>query len=132
MSQGFDSKLEFFSSVTNLIYSFGYQYCAIPVYKNLNKNDYRRIRKVAKRSNVVITIIIIFSCVFGYLSSIVETPELVLFRSSKGVFSSDYFMTAAKFFVFLASVFSFPTMYISFRSSFFQLFYSRMTYSNKE
>lgn len=132
MSKGFDDKLSFFSSTTNLIYTFGFQYGAIPVYKSLKKNDYRRIRKVAGRSSFVISTVTILACIFGYLTDPEDTPNMIIFRKAEGILSNDWAMTIAKIGVFIACVFSFPTMYAGFRMSFFQLVYKRMEFSNKE
>ena len=132
IDRGFDKYFEFFAAVTNLIYLFGFQYGALPVYKSLKNNDYRRIRKVAMRSTVLITIVIWLTCIFGYLTAPYDSPELIIYRSSKGVLNNDWMMIVGKIGVLIAVIFSYPTIYTGFRISMFQLILRRVEYSNTE
>lgn len=130
MGRGFDKYMEFFACTINFIYVFSCQYGAIPVYKTLHHNNYRRIRKVARNSTIVICLVVILTGTCGYLTVPYITPDLVIFRNYNEVFSNDFFMTFAKITVFVACVFTYPVVYMSYRLSFSQIVFQEETMSN--
>lgn len=58
------------------------------------------------------------------------TPDLVIFRNYGEVFYNDFFMTFAKITVFVACVFTYPVVYMSYRLSFSQIIFQEETMSN--
>lgn len=130
LSVGFDVYLSFFTKATAILYSFGFQYGACPIYKSLKNNDKRRLNKLNMRSIILVTICLIFACVFGYLSVPVNTPELIIYREWQNVFSNDWIMIFGKFGVFVSVIFSYPTVWCSLRLSIFQLIFRSSSFSN--
>ena len=98
----------------------------------MNKRSYKRINKVALRSSIAICILIIIIGTCGYLSVPMKELDLVIFRSSKGVFNNDIAMTIGRFCIFIAGVFTYPIVFISYRISYSLLIFKVEDISNTQ
>lgn len=109
-SEAFTGALLFFPCAANIFFAFGTPVGALSVYRDLNNNSMKRIKKVFNRS--VITEFIIYSLIAlcGYLSQPQSTPQLIIDRMS--VFSSDIVMTIGKIGYFFTIVIAYIVNYI--------------------
>ena len=88
---GFGKDLQFFQSISTIIYAFACHVGVFPVLNSLRNPTRKRVQKVFRRAtllDIVCYLIIGFS---GYLSQPQNTPDLILERDK--IFKNDFFMT---------------------------------------
>lgn len=103
----------------------------LPIYNELDNPVKRRIMKVTKVSNSVVTIFYILMAVFGYFSTLGRTPEIVLLRENLPSLDPDYFMIVASVAVLIVMVVNCVTNYLPFRSALFTLMFDHDDISRK-
>ena len=88
---GFGKGLQFFQSISTIIYAFACHVGVFPVLNSLHNPTRKRVQKVFRRAtllDIVCYLIIGFS---GYLSQPEHTPDLIVERDK--IFSNDFLMT---------------------------------------
>jgi amino acid permease len=88
---GFGKDLQFFQSISTIIYAFACHVGVFPVLNSLHNPTRKRVQKVFRRAtllDIVCYLIIGFS---GYLSQPEHTPDLIVERDK--IFSNDFLMT---------------------------------------
>ena len=88
---GFKKDMQFFRSISTIIYAFSCHVGVFPVLNSLHNPTRKRVQKVFRRAtllDIVCYLIIGFS---GYLSQPQNTPDLILERDK--IFNNDFLMT---------------------------------------
>jgi amino acid permease len=88
---GFGKDLQFFQSISTIIYAFACHVGVFPVLNSLHNPTRKRVQKVFRRAtllDIVCYLIIGFS---GYLSQPENTPDLIVERDK--IFKNDFLMT---------------------------------------
>lgn len=129
-SKAFDGQLKFFSSFASIFFAFGAPIGALSVFRSLKHNSKRRIRKVFNISISFETICYIFISLAGYFSSLENTPEVFIDRTSP--FSNDYIMTCGKILLIINLIISYIVNYLCCKISLVQLIYKTEHYSFKQ
>ena len=121
ISVGFDSSLSFFPAFSSIFFSYGTPTAALPVFKELNNNTSKRIKKVYR--NTIIVLFIIYSLIglSGYFSVPGSTPKLIIDRES--IFNTDIPMTIGKILFMFTLIFAFAVNYICLRTAFVEIIY---------
>ena len=91
VSPGFNKDLQFFQSISTIIYAFACHVGVFPVLNSLRNPTRKRVQKVFRRAtllDIVCYLIIGFS---GYLSQPENTPDLIVERDK--IFKNDFLMT---------------------------------------
>jgi amino acid permease len=91
VSSGFGKDLQFFQSISTIIYAFACHVGVFPVLNSLHNPTRKRVQKVFRRAtllDIVCYLIIGFS---GYLSQPENTPDLIVERDK--IFKNDFLMT---------------------------------------
>ena len=91
VSPGFGKDLQFFQSISTIIYAFSCHVGVFPVLNSLHNPTRKRVQKVFRRAtllDIVCYLIIGFS---GYLSQPEHTPDLIIERDK--IFNNDFLMT---------------------------------------
>ena len=91
VSPGFGKDLQFFQSISTIIYAFACHVGVFPVLNSLHNPTRKRVQKVFRRAtllDIVCYLIIGFS---GYLSQPENTPDLIVERDK--IFKNDFLMT---------------------------------------
>lgn len=112
--------LYFFKGSATIFYSFTCHIAAFPILKGLKDNVNRRIQKVFSRSLILDAIIYLLIGICGYLTSPVDTPDLIIERK-KLEGSSDNLMLIGRILFLFTLLMKIPASYISFRITFLQL-----------
>ena len=125
-----DKGIPFFGGLATVFYIYSCHAGAFPVYKTLNNNTTRRIKKVFKRS-ILLDICVYFSiAAASFITSPEDPPELILYRPNLSGFSPDYFILVAKIGIIFNLFFSTPANYAGFRLSFFELIWGNTNITN--
>ena len=113
--------IPFFGGIATVFYIYSCHAGAFPVYKTLRNNTTRRIKKVFRLS-ILLDIGVYFTiAAASFLTSPINSPELILYRPNLKGFSPDYFILIAKIGIICNLFFSTPANYAGFRLSFFEL-----------
>lgn len=122
-SPGLTKELLFFTSFANIFFSFGVPVGALPIYKGLKNNIIRRVEKVFLRSVITEGIVFIFLGTCGYLSVPLDTPPLIVYRTS--IFNSDWILSIGKVLLILTVLFSYAPNFICIKITIIDLFFPR-------
>ena len=88
---GFGKDLQFFQSISTIIYAFACHVGVFPVLNSLHNPTRKRVQKVFRRATLLDIIVYIIIGFSGYLSQPEHTPDLILERDK--IFNNDFFMT---------------------------------------
>jgi amino acid permease len=129
ISKGFDKDLYFFTGSSTLFYAYSCHIAAFPIYKSLKNRNIRRARKVFSRSIMLDGFLYMLIGVCGYLSTPIETPDLIIDRYQ--YFDTDIIMLIGKSAFILALCAKIPANYNSFRLSVLALLFDNTEVTNK-
>lgn len=104
----FDMNLNIINSFNICLYSFTCHTNVAQVYDELQRRNLRRMSKVAKRSTIFTFIPFLILCLFGYLSTLNDTPNLIIMRKAPSHISNDWMMVLARFLMSISLVISVP------------------------
>jgi len=96
----------------------------LPVYSELINPVKRRILSIVKRSIFTVWFFYTFYCIAGYLSTLENTPEVVITRVIKYPipgFPKDYFIIAACIFISLVMIVNIVANYMPFRNNLYYM-----------
>ena len=105
---------------------------AFPVYKTLRNNTTRRIKKVFKRSILLDISVCVLIATSSFITSPLDSPDLILYRPNLKSFDPDYFILVAKIGIIFNLFFSTPANYAGLRLSFFELVWRNTNITNKK
>ena len=130
IKKGFKSDLLFLQCFATIFFCFNCHIGVFPVYKTLKNNTSKRIKKVFKRSVLLNSIIYILISISGFLTSPINSPDLIIYRRNNGVFKNDIIMIIAKIGIAISLLLSIGPNYNSFRISFCGFFKGEESISN--
>ena len=128
ISKGFDKELYFFTGTSTLFYAYSCHIAAFPIYKSLKNRNIRRAKKVFGKSIMLDAFLYTLIGVCGYLSSPVNTPDLIIDRYQ--YFDSDIVMLIGKTAFIFALCTKIPANYNSFRLSILALLFDNGELTN--
>ena len=130
--KAFDIKegIPFFGGIATVFYLYSCHAGAFPVYKTLKNNTTRRIKKVFWRSILLDILIYVIIASASFITSPIESPEIILYRPDLKSFQPDYFILVAKIGIVFNTFFSTPANYEVFRLSFFELVWGNTKITN--
>ena len=111
----------FFGGLATVFFIYSCHAGAFPVYKTLQRNTTKRIKKVFRRSILLDVMVYVCVAAASYLTSPLNPPELILYRDDLEGFSPDYFFIVAKIGIIINLFLSTPTNYAGLRISLFEL-----------
>jgi amino acid permease len=129
ISKGFTSDFYFFKGTATLFYAYSCHIGAFPVFKSLENNILRRIKKVFARSIILDGSFYAIVGITGYLSNPIGTPALIIERYK--LFSSDIIMTLGRLAFLLTLIMKIPANYNSFRLTLIGLISNEDNLDNK-
>ena len=134
ITQAFHVKdgIPFFGGIATVFYLYSCHAGAFPVYKTLKNNTTKRINKVFWRSILLDIIVYILIATASFLTSPIDSPDLILYRPNLKGFDPDYFILLAKIGLIFNTFFSTPANYEVFRLSFFELVWGNTEITNKK
>ena len=88
--------IPFFGGVASVFFLYSCHAGAFPIYKTLKNNTMRRIKKVFRRSILLDACIYVFIATSSFLTSPLDSPDLILYRPNLKGFDPDYFILIAK------------------------------------
>jgi len=91
VSPGFGKDLQFFQSISTIIYAFACHVGVFPVLNSLHNPTRKRVQKVFRRATLLDIICYLIIGFSGYLSQPQNTPDLILERDK--IFNNDFLMT---------------------------------------
>jgi amino acid permease len=107
MSEGFGEGLLFFPAMAASFFANGNAISVLPVLREIKDPTDERIKKVVRRSELLILVFYLLVGITGYISFPGNTPSLIILRQS--IFTSDIFMTIGKIMLYLSLLISFST-----------------------
>ena len=124
--------IAFFGGIATVFYIYSCHAGAFPVYKTLRNNTTRRIKKVFRLS-ILLDICVYFTvAAASFLTTPINSPELILYRPNLKSFDPDYFILVAKIGIICNLFFSTPANYAGFRLSFFELVWGNTNITTKK
>lgn len=127
-----DDGFPFFGGIATVFYIYSCHAGAFPVYKHLNENNDRRIKKVFRLSILLDVIVYVSIAAASFITCPKNPPELILYRENLEGFDPDYFIILAKFGIVFNLFFSTPANYAGLRISLFQLIWGNSIITNKK
>ena len=121
-----------FGGIATVFFLYSCHAGAFPVYKSLRNNTTRRIKKVFRRSILLVVFLYVFIATSSFITSPLDSPDLILYRPNLKGFDPDYFILIAKIGIIFNLFFSTPANYAGFRISFFQLVFGNNKITNKK
>ena len=121
-----------FGGIATVFFLYSCHAGAFPVYKSLRNNTTRRIKKVFRRSILLDVFLYVFIATSSFITSPLDSPDLILYRPNLKGFDPDYFILIAKIGIIFNLFFSTPANYAGFRISFFQLVFGNNKITNKK
>ena len=103
-----------------------------PIYSELENKTQPRIMKVVDRTVATSAFFYSTVCIFGYLSTMSKTSEVVVNRAPLGDSERDMFMMVARLFVYISLVVGFPVNYNPFRNNLFHIIFGNPNFTWKE
>ena len=116
----FDKNLQFFQSISTIIYAFECHVGLFPVLTSLQKPTKVRVQKVLRNAILIDVISCIIISLSGYLSQPFDTPELILERHT--IFKHDFLMTVGLLLFICTLVTKIGANYNGFRMTILNLF----------
>lgn len=109
--------MSFFNGVGIIFFAFTNQVTLFPIYNDLENPSKVRILKIVKRSTIIVLLFYIIMGLFGYLSTLGKTPDIVLVRDNLPGVATDWFNLFASLCVMIVMIVNCVTNYLPFRSS---------------
>ena len=122
--------IPFFGGVATVFYIYSCHAGAFPIYKTLENNTTRRIKNVFRGSILLDLLVYLFIAASSFITSPLESPDLILFRPNLKGFDPDYFILVAKVGIIFNLFFNTPANYAGFRLSFFELVWGNTNITN--
>ena len=122
----------FFGGIATVFFLYSCHAGAFPVYKTLRNNTTRRIKKVFKRSILLDISVYVLIATSSFITSPLDSPDLILYRPNLKSFDPDYFIFVAKIGIIFNLFFSTPANYAGLRLSFFELVWGNTNITNKK
>ena len=120
LKYGFDKNLEFFQSISTIIFAFECHVGLFPVLSSLQKPTRVRVQKVLRNAILIDVISCIIISLSGYLSQPFKTPELILERHT--IFKHDFLMVTGLLLFICTLVTKIGANYNGFRSTILNVF----------
>lgn len=98
------------------LYAFTCHTNVAQVYDELQRRNLRRMGKVAKRATIAVFIPFFMLSLFGYLSTLDDTPKLIIMRKPPQHISNDWLMVLAKVLMSISLVICVPINLLSGRN----------------
>lgn len=128
--KSFGKQLLFFTSCANLMYCFDLQYAIMPLYKSLENNSYKSLKKLNLITICMVTTVFLITSIFGFLTAPVDPPELLIFRIS--ITKSDLAMTIAMMLMCICIIGEICINFNTIRICFFQILRQSEDFTTKE
>lgn len=122
ITQGFNSNLLFFTSVTAISFTLMIHSNALNVFSGLKIKDYQNGKYLIKNVLVFVTLLCSLSAVFGYLSVPINTPTLIYNRYK--LFNNDIFIEIGKKLLTFFFIFKIPILFSSLKHSIVGVIYN--------
>ena len=123
---------QFFNGAGIILFAFTNQCNVLPVYSELVNPVKYRLMKIIKRSIILVLALYICMSVPGYLSTLNNTPEVVLSRQPfTSKWSTDWFSIGCSCLVVTVMVTNIVLNYIPFRNSLYYMTTGREKFSTK-
>ena len=134
ITHAFDLKegIPFFGGIATVFFLYSCHAGAFPVYKTLRNNTTRRIKKVFKKSILLDISVYVLISTSSFITSPLDSPDLILYRPNLKSFDPDYFIFVAKIGIIFNLFFSTPANYAGLRLSFFELVWGNTNITNKK
>ena len=120
LKYGFDKNMEFFQSISTIIYAFECHVGLFPVLSSLYKPTRVRIQKVLRNAILIDVISCMIISLSGYLSQPFKTPELIIERNT--IFKHDFLKTTGLILFICTLVTKIGANYNGFRITILNLF----------
>ena len=120
LKYGFDKNLQFFQSISTIIYAFECHVGLFPVISNLQRPTKIRVQKVLRNAILIDVISCMIISLSGYLSQPFNTPELIIERHT--IFKHDFLMITGLLLFICTLVTKIGANYNGFRSTILNLF----------
>ena len=130
LKNAFKSDLIFLQSFATIFFCFNCHIGVFPVYQTLKNNTTKRIKKVFRRSVLLNTLIYALISISGFLTSPINSPDLIIYRPNNGVFTYDTAMIIAKIGIAISLTLAIGPNFNSFRISFYEFFGDSNSISN--
>ena len=129
LKYGFDKHMQFFQSISIIIYAFECHAGLFPVISNINKPTKARIQKVLRNAVLIDVISCMIIALSGYLSQPFQTPDLIIERHT--IYKHDFLMVIGHILFICALVTKIGPNYNGFRNTLLNLFkYDTTNYPN--
>ena len=126
---GFDKNMQFFQSISTIIYAFECHAGLFPVLSSLNRPTKIRVQKVLRNAVLIDVVSCMIIALSGYLSQPFDTPELIIERHT--IFKHDFLMTTGFILFICTLVTKIGANYNGFRITILNLFkYDTINYPN--
>jgi amino acid permease len=120
LKYGFDKNMEFFQSISTIIYAFECHVGLFPVISCLQKPTKIRVQKVLRNAVLIDAVSCMIIALSGYLSQPFNTPELIVERNT--IFKHDFLMITGLIFFICTLVTKIGANYNGFRSTILNVF----------
>lgn len=124
--------IPFFGGTATVFYLYSCHAGAFPVFKTLENNTTRRINTVFWRSILLDIVFYVIIATASFITSPIDSPDIILYRQNLSGFDPDYFILLAKFGLIFNTFFSTPANYEVFRLSFFELVWGNTIITDKK
>ena len=129
LKYGFDKNMQFFQSISTIIYAFECHTGLFPVLSGLNKPSKIRVQKVLRNAVLIDVISCMIISLSGYLSQPFDTPELIIERQT--IYKHDFLMIIGYILFFCTLVTKIGPNYNGFRITILNLLkYESSNYPN--
>lgn len=120
------------TSCSLVFFAYTCQLALLPVYSELVKPNYRRIKKVVDRAQSFHMVFYLLIGSAGYFSTFNATSDVVIQREPLPNYDPDYTMLGAAIGICIVLFAAFPQVYNPSRNQFFLLCFNKPEFSNKE
>ena len=129
LKYAFDKNMQFFQSISTIIYAFECHVGLFPVLSSLHKPTRIRVQKVLRNAILIDVISCMIIALSGYLSQPFNTPELIIERHT--IFKHDFLMITGLILFICTLVTKIGANYNGFRITILNLFkYDSVNYPN--
>lgn len=119
------------TSCSLVFFAYTCQLSLLPVYSELVKPNYRRIKKVVDRAQTFHMIFYLLIASAGYFSTFNATSDVVIQRDPLPAYNPDYTMLGAAIGICIVLFAAFPQVYNPCRNQFFLLCFNEPNFSQK-
>ena len=122
----------FLTSCSLVFFAYTCQLSLLPVYSELVKPNYRRIKKVVDRAQSFHMVFYLLIASAGYFSTFNATSDVVIQRDPLPAYTPDYTMLGAAVGICVVLFAAFPQVYNPCRNQFFLLCFNEPNFSQKQ